>query len=241
MVPDLKDAIVAHVRDTYAREDRVPTIRQIVHRFAELNLNNRQFYQLFPGRLPELCRRADVPIPLQRLQQVEPMNSTTTRTPHATNAAALPQPVSLTLTPAQTQRLLGIAHLEGGQTPHQILDALLDADSRLRRHHLTIPQRRRIADVLDTARRAGWTGDGDVGLVNTLTRLHNLGLTHLPYPTVQGLLELTATLRRHDWTATAFVQHATRHRDALRLYRQYQRGDISYAEFERRMRLVAPS
>ena len=64
---ELKEAIVGYVKRHHRRNERTPSVRTICKHFRKENLNITRFYKIFPGRFPEVCRLAGVPIPKERI------------------------------------------------------------------------------------------------------------------------------------------------------------------------------
>jgi hypothetical protein len=228
----MRQEIARYIRNKYRHDGTVPSIRVILQ--AHSAVSRKRFYQFFPEGLREACQLSGVPAPTRRIQRMTRLRGVQTARSYM-DTDPLPRPTRVILTAEQTRRICGLAHLEGGRDPVDIVTRLLDDDADARRHRLSFQQRHHVADFLETAIRVGWKVGENPDIVTCLTQLHNVGIDALQTDTVQQLVSLTASLQQHGWMPDAFVDHVTRHHNELQLYGQYRRGDISFTEFERRL------
>lgn len=57
-----KDGIIEYCKKQLEREGKLPSVNKILKEFG---LNTTAFYGMFPGKLPELCRKVGSPLPKQ--------------------------------------------------------------------------------------------------------------------------------------------------------------------------------
>jgi hypothetical protein len=68
---DTKEAIVSFARSCYKKHRKPPSIRLIARRHRGLGVTRSNIYKLFPGGLAEICRKAGVPTPKQRIKATQ--------------------------------------------------------------------------------------------------------------------------------------------------------------------------
>jgi hypothetical protein len=94
----LRPAIVQYISEYHRVNGQAPSVRTIARQF---HISTATFYRLFPDRIAEACRLADVPVPDERIRQAHAANTTRAQelsrtipaSPHTTVQArnALPQ------------------------------------------------------------------------------------------------------------------------------------------------------
>lgn len=70
------DRVVDFVRAHYEKQGSVPSIRSIAKKHRRRGLTRSSIYRLFPGGLREICERAGVPLPSDRMRVVQPALNT---------------------------------------------------------------------------------------------------------------------------------------------------------------------
>ncbi|MFH0896897.1 MAG: hypothetical protein V1850_02465 [Candidatus Bathyarchaeota archaeon] len=222
---ELKRAIINYVKDY---EKGVPPVKKIGQKFK---ITLKRFYTIFPGKMPELCRLAGKPLPVERMKRTEKaIKSKGQRTVEDE------RPNVIHLSEEQSKRLWGLSHLEKGKDPQLIIDELFDRDSTLRKtYNLSLSDTRLVAEFLKAAVDRGWSMSSSPNVVDFVTDLWNCGVSNLTLGTVKGLISILKDLEKRKWLAVDFVDYVTRHQNELLWYSQYMRGDISFEEFRGRI------
>jgi hypothetical protein len=68
---ELKEATIQYVKKCYEQNEKIPSLREISRHFRKEKLNFTRFYKVFSGGIPEVCRLAAVPVPMERIVRVE--------------------------------------------------------------------------------------------------------------------------------------------------------------------------
>jgi len=218
---------VAFVRSFHTQHRTVPTINTILQ---NSKMNRSKFYELFPGKLGEVCRLAGVPVPEDRIQAVR--QALESRSSQRKEEATSPSQECLMLSHEATKRVYGICQLEGGLEPSLVIDKLLDLDTRLRRNYrLSLAKTKQLSDFLDSAISRGWKVDS---LVDYLVKVWNSGILNLTEPCLRNMISLVQGIDLNYWGSVQnFIQYATRHYAAIANYRTYAMGGMSLEQFLR--------
>lgn len=230
---DLEQAILSYIKDCHTKSNRAPSLRVLIRQFKGEGLNFAKFYQLFPRGITEACAKAGVPAPMERIRQTE-MAVQGVKMKDAAIQENVPIQNRLMLTEAQTKRLLGMSHLEGGKDPLIIVDELMDRDSELRRKYkLSFKDTSTVSGFLNMAVGRGWSVSASPNIVDFCTQLWNLGIQQLPPETISGLIQILNTLKASQWDPTQFVREATDARNSVYWFREYKAGRINANDFKR--------
>jgi hypothetical protein len=234
---NLKQAVIEYIKSHYTQKGSVPALKSIIEHFKGDGLNLTRFYRIFPGGMGEVCRLAGVPVPMERIKQTakatEMMKAA--RIKGAQSASMEAPPVRLTLTEAQTRRLLGLSHLEGGKDPLVIVDELLDYDSKARRYGLTLEKMKMLSEFLEEALQIGWRIKSQPSIVEALTKAHNIGFLSWPPESAKFFVEVLEWARKKGWNPFDFADYVTRHHNELTYYMRYIMGEITFEEFKQRI------
>jgi len=218
-----KDSIARFVKEFYDRNKVIPSISLILNEF---NLNRTDFYNLFPGRLSELCRLAGVPVPKNRIDAVKPA----LKSKEKSSAKAQQSTVEcLTLSPEATRRIYGICQLEGGIEPNLVIDNLLDLDTSMREHGISLEQLVNVTHFLDAAAGRKWRIND---LLDYITTLWNLGVHNLDATSLGNLISLIQGIDLRFWGSIQnFISYATMYFVRIGNYQAYLTKKISFKQF----------
>ena len=223
MASNVKDDIVQFVKSFYNENVISPSISLIL---KEFNLNRTDFYNLFPGRLSELCRLAGVPVPKNRIDAVKPALKSKEKSSAKAQQSAVD---CLTLSPEATRRIYGICQLEGGTNPNLAIDNLLDLDTIMRKYGLSLEQLVNVAHFLDAAAGRKWPINN---LLDYITTLWNLGVHNLDATSLGNLISLIQGIDLRFWGSIQnFISYATMYFVRIENYRAYLTKKISFKQF----------
>jgi hypothetical protein len=230
---ELEQSILSYVKDYHSKNKRAPSLRALIRQFKGEGLNFAKFYQLFPRGITEACSKAGVPTPMERIRQTE-MAIQGVKMKEGDIQENVPLQNRLILTEAQTKRLLGMSHLEGGKDPLIIVDELMNRDSELRREFkLSFKDTSTVSGFLNMAVGRGWSVSTSPNIVDFCTQLWNLGIQQLPPETVSGLIQILNALKASKWDPTQFVREATDAKNSVYWFTEYKAGRISANDFKR--------
>lgn len=222
--PSVRAKIIKFVKNTYDSIRKVPSITEIVENIPGLR-SVRHLYEIFPGKLEEICKASGVPIPEARIRQT---NKAREKGKVSNSACG-----KIHLSEKQNNRLLGISQLEGGKDPSKIVDDLLDRDTTIRyQAGLTIEDTKIIVTFISAALVAGWSKSK---LIPFTTQLWNNGISNLTSQEVGILLTLTAEMKVNGWDPKQFVKEARDSKNAVNLFVNFKMGKISASEIARRL------
>ncbi|MEM3040928.1 MAG: hypothetical protein QXG97_02725 [Nitrososphaerota archaeon] len=146
--------------------------------------------------------------------------------------------MGLVLSEAQTRRLYGLSHLEGGKDPLIIVDELLSRDAELRgTYKLSMKDTRLVAGFLKAAAERGWRTTSNPNILTLITHLWKCGVQRLEPEIAKALAEIVEKLWELGWDPAEFVAEAADARSLVNYYFRFKRGELSLEEFRRR---VAP-
>ena len=66
---ELREAVIRYVKKCYETGKKVPSVRKTCKHFKKENLSRGHFYRVFPGGIREVCKRAAVPVPKERVKR----------------------------------------------------------------------------------------------------------------------------------------------------------------------------
>ena len=220
----MRAKIIKFVKNTYNSIHKVPSIAEIVDNIPDLR-SVRHLYDIFPGKLEEICKAAAVPVPEARIRQT---NKAREKGKVSNSACG-----KIHLSEKQNNRLLGISQLEGGKDPSKIVDDLLDRDTTLRyQAGLTVEDTKIIVTFISAALVAGWSKSK---LIPFTTQLWNNGISNLTSQEVGILLTLTTAMKANGWDQKQFLKEASDSKSAVNLFVNSELGNISAAEMARRL------
>lgn len=229
---ELKSAIINYVK-TY--EGGVPSVKEIRLKFG---ITNKRLYKIFPGKMPELCRLAGKPLPVERMRRTEKAIKSKAKKKKKLSATTEIPSNRLVLSEEQTKRVYGIMHLEKGMDPSLIIDRLLDDDVKARKYKLSLKKRKVVWDFLEAALNIKWKLHSHPNIVDFVTELWNCGVQNLTLETVKGLIGILKDLKRHCWDPKDFVAEATQAYKIVYWFRQYKTRQISAQEFKREVSVL---
>ena len=149
-----RHAVLDFIRKYYERHRKSPSIREIERALKDSGVNRDNFFHLFANK-EEACRLAAIPTPNQSGETRAALEGRREKQEHEKESkSALP---GVTLTRKQTLRLAGISHLEHGKDILEIIDLLLDYDSKLRNSGLDFDKVKQINLFLELGFKRGWS------------------------------------------------------------------------------------
>jgi hypothetical protein len=169
---DLEEEILQFMKKYYTEHNEPPSIKTI-----EKSVNGatrRQFYNIFPGKIKEACKKAGIPISNENIRSTEKaIEAKQKRNIQKSIPVESPTSYAYTLNNKQMQRVYAISHLEGGKNISTVIDELLDYDAELRlKYNITLDQVKQINDYLTAAQPRRWSINM---LLNIQTTLWNAG------------------------------------------------------------------
>ncbi|GAI15380.1 unnamed protein product, partial [marine sediment metagenome] len=193
---ELRKAILNFVKNHQESGGKAPSIRAICREVNGVSI--RKFYKLFPEGLGEVCKKAGVPVPKQRIRATRKAVRGQEKKAMAIEDRSEPGS-RIILADSQSARIQGISHLEGGKDPGMIIDELLDRDTYLREEKgLSLDDVKAVFDYIDRAKERKWK----VGwLIGIQTKLWNAGLKSMSSEDVEGLAVFLENMKAWGWEA----------------------------------------
>jgi hypothetical protein len=226
---DLRKSIIGFTASYYSQYSKVPPIRVIKLNFT---LSNTEFYNAFPGGIEELCKACALPTPDRVAQTANAVRARTTEKTErksSSSSANLPGTniLRITLTEVQSQRLLGLSHLEGGKDPLAILDHILDSDADRRKNsNLTLADESIVNKFVTSAILHGpWQNTEE--LVRFISKAYEYRIDELPRAAAFSLIRLAVELTDQNWDIPNFVDEVTKPYSVLNIYTKYRRGVVT--------------
>jgi len=230
----MRDMVIGYVKRSHKRTNRVPSSTDIVRELHDKGLNLALLYDLFPGGMKQICELAKVPIPSERINKTSQARNRQKTKSHIPSSDG-----AITLTPDQTQRLLGISHLEGGRDLSMILQEMFDRDTERRKLDISLEGLKLTNDFLLLATKVGWSIKKDPNILTAITTLWNKDIQNLPPETVDGLISLLTDLKNRKWNPSDFVSEITNSHNAAHWFMKYKRGEIGGGELKERLGSIA--
>ena len=138
---ELAKKIVEYVKKR-ANRGKVPTVNAILLKFG---LYRAQLYEMFPGGLGEICQRAEVPLPQERLRTSEDANRARKHPEIPLGGMILP--------PERVDALRGMGHLEGTSDLLSVFDEIVKRDTKLRLAGINLENWKTIMSQADNWRK----------------------------------------------------------------------------------------
>lgn len=191
---ELIKAVLNFIKNHHESDGKAPSIRAICREVDGVSV--RKFYKLFPGGISEVCTKAGVPVPKQRIRATRKAVRGQEKKAMAIEDRSEPSS-RIILTDSQSARIQGISHLEGGKDPGMIIDELLDRDTYLRKEKgLSLDDVKAVFDYIDRAKERRWK----VGwLIGIQTKLWNAGLKSMSSEDVEGLAVFLENMKAWGW------------------------------------------
>lgn len=193
---ELRKAVLNFVKNHHESSGKAPSIRAICSEVDGVSV--RKFYKLFPGGIGEVCKKAGVPVPEQRIRATRKAVRGQEMKAKGVEDRSVPG-FRIMLADSQSARIQGISHLEGGKDPGMIIDELLDRDTYLREEKgLSLDDVKAVFDYIDGAKERKWK----VGwLIGIQTKLWNAGLMGMSSRDVENLAVFLEEMQKLSWEA----------------------------------------
>lgn len=129
-IEEIRSRIVSFAKEYYRSHGVGPPIAVVC---KEIGLSSRgKLYQIFPTGEREICEKAGIPVPFDRISRRVKKDPTIEEKTAGDEDSA---PFGFQLTEKQIKRLYGLLHLEKRETITEIIDAWIELDAELRLKH----------------------------------------------------------------------------------------------------------
>ncbi len=191
---ELRKVVLNFVKNHHESGGKAPSIRAICREVDGISV--RKFYKLFPGGISEVCKKAGIPVPKQRITATRKAVRGQEKKAMAVKDRS-ESGSRIMLADSQSARIQGISHLEGGKDPGMIIDELLDRDTYLREEKgLSLDDVKAVFDYIDRAKERKWK----VGwLIGIQTKLWNAGLMGMSSRDVENLAVFLEEMQKLGW------------------------------------------
>jgi hypothetical protein len=129
-IEEIRGRVVSFAKEYYKNYNVAPPIAVIC---KQIGISSRKkLYQIFPKGEREICEKAGIPVPFERISRRVKKDPTIEEKTAGTEGSP---PLGFQLTTRQIERLYGLLHLEKHKSIKEIIDVWLDMDVELRLKH----------------------------------------------------------------------------------------------------------
>ena len=227
----VREKMVKYAKEYYKAYGTAPTVVNVVATIPELR-NVRDFYTYMNGGMPELCRRAEIPIDYERLSRT----AKATAARKGTTSRDLPgEPLErkgengpgLTLPEELARRIYGACELAGISDPFTMMREMLDISVDRRLHDLSTKDLKKITSFLKATKKAGWDSSEEMGIVDAITRFEVCGLLDMSPPLILKLARLIEVMEFRGVRVEELAKELAEFGQDLDIFQDYQIGKMS--------------